>query len=58
MTRRNGAQHASRLARAIIANNDEPATAHDVAAQTSSAVLPERIARLIIFGRQWSLVGA
>ncbi len=47
VTRRDRAHHASRLARMIIANNGEPVTAHDVAAQTPSAVLPERIARLI-----------
>ena len=32
--------------RAIIANHDQPITAHDVAAQTPSAALPERVRRI------------
>jgi hypothetical protein len=38
--KRSTAQHASRLARAIIANHDLPVTAHDIAAQTPTAALP------------------
>jgi hypothetical protein len=40
---RGTAQRAGRLARAIIANHDQPITAHEVAAQTPSAALPERV---------------
>jgi hypothetical protein len=40
---RGTAQHAGRLARAIIANHAQPITAHDVATQTFSAALPQRI---------------
>ena len=43
---RGTAQHAGRLARAITANHDQPITAHEVAAQTSSAALPERVRRI------------
>ena len=43
---RGTAQHAGRLARAIIANHDQPITAHEVAAQTPSAALPERVRRI------------
>jgi hypothetical protein len=43
---RGSAQHAGRLARAIIANHDQPITAHQVAAQTPSAALPERVRRI------------
>ena len=39
-------QHAGRLARAIIANHDQPITAHEVAAQTPSVALPERMRRI------------
>ena len=42
---RGTAQHAGRLARAIIANHDQPITAHDFAAHTPSAALPERVRR-------------
>jgi hypothetical protein len=42
MDRRNS-DHAGRLLRAIIANHDQPVTAHDIAAQTPSAALPERV---------------
>jgi conjugative relaxase-like TrwC/TraI family protein len=42
---RGTAQHAGRLARAIIANHDQPITAHEVAAETPSAALPERVRR-------------
>jgi hypothetical protein len=45
MDRRNSA-HAARLLRAIIANHDQPVTAHDIAAQTPSATLPERVRRI------------
>ncbi len=34
------------LARAIIATDDVPVTAHDIAAQTPETVLPERVQRL------------
>ena len=40
------AQRAGRLARAIIANHDQPITAYEVAAQTPSAALPERVRRI------------
>ncbi|WP_041312734.1 hypothetical protein [Mycobacterium sp. JS623] len=40
---RGSAQRAGRLARAIIASHDQPITAHEVAAQTPSAALPQRI---------------
>jgi hypothetical protein len=43
---RGTAFHAGRLARAIIANHDQPITAHEVAAQTHSAALPERVRRI------------
>ena len=43
---RGTAFHAGRLARAIIANRDQPITAHEVAAQTPSAALPERVRRI------------
>jgi hypothetical protein len=43
---RGTAQHAGRLARAIIANHDQPITAHEVATQTPSAALPERVRRI------------
>jgi hypothetical protein len=43
---RGTAEHAGRLARAIIANHDQPITAHDAAAQTPSAALPERVRRI------------
>jgi conjugative relaxase-like TrwC/TraI family protein len=43
---RGTAQHAGRLARAIIANHDQPITAHEVAAETPSAALPERVRRI------------
>jgi hypothetical protein len=43
---RGTAAHAGRLARAIIANHDQPITAHQVAAQTPSAALPERVRRI------------
>jgi hypothetical protein len=43
---RGTAFHAGRLARAIIANHDQPITAHEVAAQTPSAALPERVRRI------------
>ena len=43
---RGTAQHAGRLARAIIANHDQPITAHEVAAQTPSAALAERVRRI------------
>jgi ATP-dependent exoDNAse (exonuclease V) alpha subunit len=46
MTRGNS-DHAGQLLRALIANDDrQQATAHDVAAQTPSAALPERVHRL------------
>jgi hypothetical protein len=38
--------HAARLLRAIIANHDQPITAHDIAAQALGAALPERVRRL------------
>jgi hypothetical protein len=38
--------HAARLLRAIIANHDQPITAHDIAAQAPGAALPERVRRL------------
>lgn len=44
--KRSTAQHASRLARAIIANHDLPVTAHDIAAQTPTAALPQRVQRI------------
>ena len=40
------AEHAARLVRAILANHDQPITAHDFAAQTPSAALPERVRRI------------
>ncbi|HEV7362462.1 MAG TPA: hypothetical protein VGN92_15345, partial [Mycobacterium sp.] len=40
------AQHAGRFARAIFANHDHRITAHEVAAQTPSAALPERVRRI------------
>jgi hypothetical protein len=43
---RGTAAHAGRLARAIIANHDQPITAHEVAAQTPSAALPQRVRRI------------
>jgi ATP-dependent exoDNAse (exonuclease V) beta subunit len=43
---RGTAAHAGRLARAIIANHDQPNTAHQVAAQTPSAALPEPVRRI------------
>jgi hypothetical protein len=43
---RGTAQHAGRLVRAIIANHEQPITAHEVAAQTPSAALPERVRRI------------
>lgn len=43
---RGTAGHAARLLRAIIANHDQPTTAHDIAAQTPRAELPERVRRL------------
>jgi ATP-dependent exoDNAse (exonuclease V) beta subunit len=43
---RGTAQHAGRLARAIIANHDQPITAHEVAAQTPSAALSESVRRI------------
>ena len=43
---RGTAFHAGRLARAIIANHDQPITAHEVAAQTPSAALPEHVRRI------------
>jgi hypothetical protein len=43
---RGTAQHAGRLARAIIAYHDQPITAHQVAAQTPSAALPQRVRRI------------
>ena len=51
---RGTAQHAGRLARAIIANHDQPVTAHQVAAQTPSAALSQRVRR--ICGRRASTV--
>ena len=39
------AGHAAQLLRAIIANHDQPITAHDIAAQTPGAALPERVRR-------------
>ena len=42
---RGTAQHAGRLARAIIANHDQAVTAHEVAVQTPSAALPGRVRR-------------
>ena len=39
-------RHAGRLARAIIANHDQPITANVVAAQTPSAALPEPVRRI------------
>ncbi|MGB9252297.1 MAG: hypothetical protein WCC28_21575 [Mycobacterium sp.] len=44
---RGTAQHAGRLARAIIANHDQPITAHEVAAQTPSGALPEHVRRIL-----------
>jgi hypothetical protein len=46
VTDRGTAQHAGRLARAIIAHHDQPITAHEVAAQTPSAALPRRVRRI------------
>jgi hypothetical protein len=46
VTDRGTAAHAGRLARAIIANHDQPITAHEVAAQTPSAALPQRVRRI------------
>jgi conjugative relaxase-like TrwC/TraI family protein len=43
---RGTAAHAGRLARAIIANHGQPITAHEVAAQTPSAALPQRVRRI------------
>jgi conjugative relaxase-like TrwC/TraI family protein len=43
---RGTAQHAGRVARAIVAHHDQPITAHEVAAQTPSAALPERVRRI------------
>jgi hypothetical protein len=43
---RGTAAHAGRLAGAIIANHDQPITAHQVAAQTPSAALPEPVRRI------------
>ena len=43
---RGTAQHAGRLARAIIANHDQPITAHEFAAQTPSTALPEYVRRI------------
>jgi hypothetical protein len=43
---RGTAQHAGRLARAIIANHDQPITAHEVAAQTPGAALSEPVRRI------------
>jgi hypothetical protein len=41
---RGSSDHAGQLLRALIANDDrQQATAHDVAAQTPSAALPERV---------------
>jgi ATP-dependent exoDNAse (exonuclease V) beta subunit len=39
-------QYAARLARAIIANHEQPITAHEFAADTPRAVLPERVRRI------------
>jgi hypothetical protein len=45
--KRGNSDHAGQLLRALIANDDrQQATAHDVAAQTPSAALPERVHRL------------
>ena len=44
--KRSTARPASRLARAIIANHDQPVTAHDIAAQTPTAALPQRVQRI------------
>lgn len=44
---RGNSDHVGQLLRALIANDDRrQATAHDVAAQTPSAALPERVHRL------------
>ncbi|WP_029106680.1 hypothetical protein [Mycobacterium sp. URHD0025] len=43
---RGTAQHAGRLARAIIGHHDQPITANEIAAQTPSAALPERVRRI------------
>jgi ATP-dependent exoDNAse (exonuclease V) beta subunit len=43
---RGTAEQAGRLARAMIANHDQPVTAHQVAAQTPSAALSERVRRI------------
>ena len=43
---RGTASHAGRLVRAIIANHNQPTTAHEVAAQTLSAALPDRVRRI------------
>jgi conjugative relaxase-like TrwC/TraI family protein len=40
---RGSGQHAATLLRGIIANNDHPATAHDIAATTPSESLPSRV---------------
>jgi conjugative relaxase-like TrwC/TraI family protein len=41
--RRGSGQHAATLLRGIIANNEHPATAHDIAATTASESLPTRV---------------
>ncbi|PXX09230.1 MobF family relaxase [Mycolicibacterium moriokaense] len=51
---RGTAEKAGRLARAIVANHDRPITAHEVAAQTPSAALPQRVRR--IHGRRAAAV--
>jgi hypothetical protein len=55
---RGTAQHAGRLARAIIANHDQPITAHEVAAQTPSAALADhRCAASTTAAQRWSGAG-
>jgi hypothetical protein len=43
---RPNSDHAGRLLRAIIANHDQPVTVHDIAAQTPSAAMPQRVRRI------------
>jgi UvrD-like helicase C-terminal domain len=47
LMRRGTSHRAAQLARAIVGNHDPCVTAHDIAAQTASAALPERIRGLL-----------
>jgi conjugative relaxase-like TrwC/TraI family protein len=47
VTARGSRQQAARLFRLILANDERPLTAHDVAAKTSQELLPARVANMI-----------